>query len=38
MNDRDWSAWSAEAVSMMNSRNRAWVERYQLAGAPYVWD
>src|ERR1043166_6098255 len=38
MNDRDWRAWSADAVSMMNSRNRAWVESYQLAGASYVWD
>ena len=38
MNDRNWSAWSADAVSMMNSRNRAWVERYRLAGAPYFWD
>ncbi|HKS64474.1 MAG TPA: hypothetical protein VJT13_22420 [Xanthobacteraceae bacterium] len=38
MNDQDWGAWSTEAVSMMNSRNRAWIERYQLTGASYVWD
>jgi hypothetical protein len=38
MNDPDWRAWSAEAVSMMNARNRAWVDRYHLAGAPYFWD
>ena len=38
MNDQDWGAWSADAVSMMNSRNRAWIERYRLTGAAYVWD
>ena len=38
MNDQDWGAWSADAVSLMNSRNRAWIERYQLTGASYVWD
>jgi len=35
---RDWGAWSAEAVAMMSTRNRAWVERYALAGAQYVFD
>ena len=38
MNDQDWGAWSADAVALMNSRNRAWIARYQLTGAPYVWD
>ena len=38
MNDQDWGAWSADAVAMMNSRNRAWIERYRLTGASYVWD
>jgi len=38
MNDQDWGAWSADAVSLMNSRNRAWIERYQLTSASYVWD
>lgn len=38
MDDRDWGAWSAEAVSMMNARNRAWIDRHHLAGAPYFWD
>ena len=38
MDDRDWGAWSAEAVSMMNARNRAWMDRYHLAGVPYLWD
>jgi hypothetical protein len=34
----NWAAWSAEAVSMMEARNRRWIETYQLKGAPYVWD
>jgi hypothetical protein len=38
MDDREWGAWSAEAVSMMNSRNRAWIGRHHLAGVPYLWD
>jgi hypothetical protein len=38
MNDRDWRAWSAEAVAMMRKRNQAWIDRYDLSGAPYVWD
>jgi hypothetical protein len=38
MDDRDWRAWSAEAVSLMQARNREWVDRHHLAGAPYFWD
>jgi hypothetical protein len=38
MTGPDWGGWSADAVSMMNSRNLAWVERYQLTGASYLWD
>jgi hypothetical protein len=38
MNDRDWGAWSADAVAMMNLRNREWTDRYHLAGVPYLWD
>jgi hypothetical protein len=38
MDDRDWGAWSAEAVSMMQSRNREWIDLHHLAGAPYFWD
>jgi len=38
MHDPDWSVWSADAVAMMNARNRAWIDRHRLAGAPYFWD
>jgi hypothetical protein len=33
----DWSAWSREAVRLMQERNRAWMENYGLRGCPYVW-
>jgi hypothetical protein len=38
MNDWDWRAFSAEAVAMMRARNDAWIDRYNLGGAPYFWD
>ena len=38
MNDRDWGVWSAEAVAMMRARNKAWIDRYNLSRAPYLWD
>ena len=34
----DWSAWSREAVALMQARNDAWVERFGLSGAPYTWN
>src|SRR5688572_4239072 len=35
----DWSAWSAEAVSLMSSRTRELLARHGLtAGSPYRWD
>jgi hypothetical protein len=34
----DWARWSREAVAEMQARNREWVERYALEGAPYRWD
>lgn len=34
----DWSEWSREAVAAMEASNQAWIEQYQLAGAPYHWD
>ncbi len=34
----DWSEWSRQAVAAMEASNKAWIEQYQLAGAPYHWD
>lgn len=33
----DWSAWSQEAVRLMQERNRKWVQSYNLEGCPYQW-
>jgi hypothetical protein len=33
----DWSAWSREAVALMQSRNEAWIGRYALAEAAFKW-
>jgi hypothetical protein len=33
----DWSAWSQEAVTLMQERNAAWVRRYELEGCAYEW-
>ena len=38
MTQTDWTAWSREAVTLMQSRNAEWPERYGVAGAPYRWD
>ncbi|MDF2771348.1 MAG: hypothetical protein K0S86_842 [Geminicoccaceae bacterium] len=34
----DWSAWSREAVALMQARNEAWIDRYGLANAPFTWN
>ena len=34
----DWSAWSREAVALMQARNDAWIARFALSGAPYTWN
>lgn len=34
----DWSAWSRDAVALMQSRNAAWIERYGLSEAPFNWN
>jgi hypothetical protein len=36
--DRDWQSWSREAVRLMQERNRAFVERFGLAGRAFRWD
>src|SRR6516162_60263 len=33
----DWSAWSQEAVRLMQQRNAAWTRSYSLAECPYQW-
>jgi hypothetical protein len=33
----DWSAWSQEAVRLMQERNAAWIRSYSLAGCLYQW-
>jgi hypothetical protein len=36
---RDWAAWSREAVSLLQQRNDRWLARFGLSkGAPYRWD
>jgi hypothetical protein len=34
----DWSAWSRDAVALMQDRNRDWIARFELEKAPYHWD
>jgi hypothetical protein len=33
----DWSAWSQEAVRLMQERDDAWIRRYGLEGRRYQW-
>src|SRR5262245_8444022 len=33
----DWSAWSREAVRLMQERNHAWIRDYGLQGCQYDW-
>jgi len=33
----DWSAWSQEAVQLMQERNGAWIRSNRLEGCPYEW-
>ena len=33
----DWSAWSQEAVRLMQERNGRWIRNYRLEGCPYQW-
>ena len=35
---RDWQDWSREAVRLMQERNRAFVDRFGLAGRPFQWN
>lgn len=34
----DWGEWSRRAVADMQARNKAWIARFGLSGAPYRWD
>jgi hypothetical protein len=34
----DWSAWSRDAVALMQRRNQEWQDRFSLAKAPFHWD
>lgn len=36
--ERDWGAWSRDAVRLMGKRNEAFIERFGLSGQPYRWD
>ena len=36
--EQDWGAWSREAVSLMQARNQAFVDKFALADQPYRWD
>jgi hypothetical protein len=36
--ERDWGAWSRDAVRLMKMRNEAFIERFGLSGQPYRWD
>ena len=39
MSERDWAAWSREAVQLMEARDDGWRKRYGLSdGAHYHWD
>ena len=33
----DWSAWSQEAVRLMEERNDGWIRSYSLEGCSYRW-
>jgi hypothetical protein len=35
---RDWQDWSREAVRLMQERNRAFVDAFDLAGRPFQWN
>src|SRR5262245_31798633 len=34
----DWSAWSREAVRLMQERNQAWLDRFHIDRNPYQWN
>ncbi|HKY26946.1 MAG TPA: hypothetical protein VJM12_03285 [Pyrinomonadaceae bacterium] len=36
--EQDWGAWSQEAVRLMETRNRASREKFDLDGRPYRWN
>jgi hypothetical protein len=36
--ERDWGRWSREAVEIMQSRNRAFIEKFALSGQAFRWD
>ena len=36
--EQDWQAWSREAVSLMQARSQAFVDKFALAGRPFRWD
>ena len=35
---QDWQSWSRDAVRLMQERNRAFVEKFGLAGRPFRWN
>ncbi len=36
--ERDWHAWSRESVRLMQERNRAFMEKFALAGRKFQWN
>ncbi len=36
--ERDWGKWSREAVALMEARNRAFMDKFALAGQPFRWN
>jgi len=36
--EKDWPRWSREAVENMQSRIRAFVEKFALSGRAFRWD
>ena len=36
--EHDWKRWSREAVELMQSRNRAFMEKFALCDQPFRWD
>jgi hypothetical protein len=36
--EQDWQSWSRESVRLMQERNRAFVERFGLAGRAFQWN
>jgi hypothetical protein len=36
--EQDWGSWSQEAVRLMQTRNRAVREKFDLDGRPYRWN